>query len=88
MKNAFGWDPFVKTFKEYMAPGAQRPRNDGDKRDQWMVRFSKNVGRNLGPFFQAWGIPTSQKARDSIQNLPVWMPESFPPKPASPQAGS
>jgi hypothetical protein len=88
LKNAFGWEPFVKTFKEYMAPDAQRPRSDNDKRDQWMVRFSKTVGRNLGPFFQAWRIPTSQKAGDSIQNLPVWMPENFPPKPASPQAGS
>jgi hypothetical protein len=40
-----------------------------------MVRFSKAVGKNLGPFFEHWGIPTSQGARDSIKNLPTWMPE-------------
>lgn len=89
LKNAFGWEPFVKTFREYQQlSDRERPVSDDQKRDQWMVRFSKTVGKNLGPFFQAWGIPTSQKARDSIQNLPVWMPENFPPKPAPPQAGS
>ena len=89
MKNAFGWEAFVKTFREYQQlSDRERPESDEEKRDQWMVRFSKTVGKNLGPFFQAWAIPTSQKARDSIQNLPAWMPESFPPKPASPQAGS
>jgi hypothetical protein len=45
-----------------------------------MVRFSRAVGRNLGPFFQAWDIPTSEQARKSIANLPVWMPDNFPPK--------
>jgi hypothetical protein len=45
-----------------------------------MVRFSRAVGKNLGPFFQAWAIPTSEQARKSIADLPVWMPENFPPK--------
>jgi hypothetical protein len=39
-----------------------------------MVRMSKAVGRNLGPFFAAWGVPTSEKARAEIAHLPVWMP--------------
>ena len=51
-----------------------------------MVRFSQTIGKNLGPFFQAWGVPTSQAARDSIQSLPQWLPENFPPK-AEPKAG-
>jgi hypothetical protein len=38
------------------------------------VRFSKAVGKNLGPFFQVWGVPTSDKARASIAKLPGWMP--------------
>ena len=81
LKNAFGWEPFVKTFKEYQQlSGNDRPKSDEQKRDQWLVRFSRTVGKNLGPFFQAWGVPTSQAARDSIQNLPGWMPDNFPPK--------
>lgn len=33
-----------------------------------------------GPFFQAWGVPTSARARQSVAKLPPWMPENFPPK--------
>lgn len=82
LREAFGWDAYKKVFAEYRElPDVQRPKSDDDKRDQWMVRFSRAVGKNLGPFFSAWGVPTSQAARDSIADLPEWMPEGFPPKP-------
>ena len=81
MQKAFGWDAFKKVFAEYRAlPRNERPRSDDDRRDQWMVRLSRTVGRNLGPFFEAWHVPTSEKARASIAALPKWMPEGFPPK--------
>ena len=54
------------------------PKTDDEKRDQWMVRFSRATGKNLGPFFQTWGVPTSQAARDSIQEMPGWMPADWP----------
>ncbi len=81
LKNAFGWEPFVKTFRQYQQLSAsERPKSDDQKRDQWMVRLSQTLGKNLGSFFQAWGVPASQPARDSIQALPQWLPENFPPK--------
>ncbi len=81
LQEAFGWEPFKKVFAEYRRlPPNERPRSDADKRDQWLVRFSRTVGRNLGPFFQAWGVPTSEKARAQVADLPVWMPPDFPPK--------
>lgn len=81
LQEAFGWDAYKKVFAEYRTlPRGERPKNDDEKHDQWMVRFSRAVGRNLGPFFQAWGVPTSEKARASIADLPPWMPEGFPPK--------
>ena len=81
LQEAFGWEPFKKVFAEYRdLPAGKRPRNDDEKRDQWMARFSRTAGKNLGPFFQAWGVPTSEKARASIADLPAWMPEGFPPK--------
>jgi len=81
MINAFGWDAFKQVFAEYRdLPADERPKNDDEKRDQWMVRFSRNVGKNLGPFFQTWGVPTSEAARASIQDLPEWMPAGFPPR--------
>ena len=78
LRDAFGWEPFKAVFAEYRhLPADQRPRNDAEKRDQWMVRFSRACGRNLGPFFQAWGVPTSETARKSIASLPAWMPKEM-----------
>jgi hypothetical protein len=80
LRQAFGWDAYKKVFAEYRGlPGDQHPKSDEEKRDQWLVRMSKTVGRNLGPFFQAWGVPTSEAARASVADLPAWMPEGFPP---------
>jgi len=75
LKDAFGWKPFHDVFAEYRAlPAGDRPRNDAEKRDQWLVRFSKTVGRDLGPFFEDWGIPVSAKARAAVADLPPWRP--------------
>ena len=80
MQEAFGWEAFKKVFAEYrkLSP-AERPKTDDERRDQWLVRFSRTVGRNLGPYFETWGVPTSTTARNSISDLPVWMPEDFTP---------
>ena len=75
---AFGSKSFHDVFAEYRRlPDAERPKSDDARRDQWLVRLSRVVGKNLGPFFQAWGVPTSDGARASIKNLPVWMPDGF-----------
>ena len=81
IRETFGWDAFKKVFAEYRdLPKNQRPRDDAEKRDQWLVRLSRTVGRNLSPFFETWGVPTSEEARASIVDLPVWMPADFPPE--------
>ncbi|MFO0963670.1 MAG: M60 family metallopeptidase [Phycisphaerales bacterium] len=80
LKNGFGWEIFTRLFREYDAlPAAERPKSQEERRDAWMVRFSRAAGRNLGPFFEAWGVPTSAAARASIADLPAWMPPGFPP---------
>jgi hypothetical protein len=80
LQRAFGWDAYKRVFAEYRDLSEdERPKTDDEKRDQWLTRFSRAVGANLGPFFTAWGIPTSEKARGSVSHLPVWMPEGFPP---------
>jgi len=77
----FGWRPFETVFGEYSRlREADRLKWDDDKRDQWLVRFSKAAGRNLGPFFQAWGVPTSEAARASIKRLPAWMTTAIAPE--------
>jgi len=52
-----------------------------------MVRFSRHVQKNLGPFFQAWGVPTSKKARESIAYLPEWSGFGVDPLPAGKPEG-
>jgi hypothetical protein len=80
LQQEFGWSAFHAVFKAYeqLKPD-QRPADDSAKRDQWMTRFSRQTGRNLGPFFEAWGVPTSTAARSALQDLPTWMPVQFPP---------
>lgn len=79
LEREFGWEAFKRVFAEYRGLAKeQRPRSDDEKRDQWMVRFSRTCGKNLGPFFKAWGVPTSDAARKSIAELPEWMPAGFP----------
>lgn len=76
---AFGWDSVKKYLRNYEGPNAGvMPKNDLEKRDQFMTRYSRVIGKNLGPFFQGWGVPTSQGARDSLKDLPVWVPAGFP----------
>ncbi|HAZ63924.1 MAG TPA: hypothetical protein DCZ72_10000 [Armatimonadetes bacterium] len=75
LQQAFGWGAFQRTFASYEAAAeGELPGNDDQKRDQWLVRFSRTVGRDLSPFFEAWGVPTSQAARDSLSDLAPWCP--------------
>jgi hypothetical protein len=78
LQERFGWEPFIEVFAEYRdLPDHERPKNDDAKRDQWLVRFSRTVGHDLGPFFEAWGVPTSESARASLHDLPAWMPDAL-----------
>ncbi|MFN0205505.1 MAG: M60 family metallopeptidase, partial [Planctomycetota bacterium] len=79
IKDAFGWDVYKKIFAEYRTlKRHERPKNDDEKRDQWMLRLSKTVNKNLGPFFDAWGVPVSEEAKKKISGLDAWMPDGFP----------
>ncbi|RYG31402.1 hypothetical protein EON81_22970, partial [bacterium] len=75
--DAFGWEALTDVFATYEKSGNVDPKTEEEKRDQWMIRYAKRVNRNLGPFFLAWGVPTSEAARKEIADLPAWMPEGF-----------
>ena len=78
IRNEFGWEPIWRAINEYTKASADElPKSDLEKRDQWMVRLSRNCGRNLAPFFEKWGVPTSQEARDSLADLPTWISDEF-----------
>ncbi len=72
---AFGWESwraYLYSFSD--AKFGPMPQSDDDKRDQFLVRYSKIVNRNLGPFFEAWGIPVSPEAKAEVSKLESWMP--------------
>ena len=76
VQREFGWEPFASAIASYN-DGGPAPKNDADERDQWMIRLSRAIDRDLGPYFQAWGIPTSESARAEIAGLEPWMPEEL-----------
>lgn len=72
---AFGWESWRAYLHSFAnAEFGPLPQSDQEKRDQFLIRYSKIVNRNLGPFFEAWGIPVSPQARDAVSKLEGWMP--------------
>ncbi len=74
----FGWE----SWKTYLHSFADRsfgpePENDSEARDQFLIRYSKIVNRNLGPFFDFWGIPVSSAAKEKVSQLEPWMPKGL-----------
>jgi hypothetical protein len=79
LQQEFGWETFRKVFAGYKnLPTAERPQTDAAKHEQFMIRFSTATGKNLAPFFQAWGLPISSAAAVEVASLPGWMPEDWP----------
>lgn len=75
---AFGWESwraYLHSFGDSKF-GAD-PSNDTEARDQFLVRYSKITNKNLGPFFDAWGIPVSSSAKAEVSKLDAWMPKEM-----------
>ena len=75
---AFGWE----SWRAYLHSFADEsfgpiPQSDDQTRDQFLIRYSKISQRNLGPFFDFWGIPVSEEAKQAVSYFDVWMPEGL-----------
>lgn len=75
---AFGW----KSWRTYLhsfedSSFGPPPANDDERRDQFLIRYSKIANKNLGPFFDAWGIPVSSGAKAAVEKLEPWMPKGL-----------
>ena len=56
MQREFGWDAYRQVFAKYRSlPDAARPKSDDEKRDQWLVRFSRQVGSQPRSFLRGVG---------------------------------
>lgn len=76
----FGWQPFKDVNADYLLlTPASSPSTDQDKIDQWVLRFSQKVGKNLGPFFKTtWRVPVSQSVLDQLALLATWPASTSP----------
>jgi hypothetical protein len=77
VQQEFGWEPFQKAFREYRSlKDHERPKNDDEKRDQWLVRLSRACDADLSFLFSAWGVPVSDAARGAAAALKPWRPQN------------
>lgn len=76
--DGFGWEAWRKYLHSFADPAfGSVPKSDDEKRDQFLVRYSKITNKNLGPFFDFWGIPVSSSAKAEVSKLEAWMPEGM-----------
>ena len=78
----FGW-PAMKTFlknyeRDINNPNARNmlPVTNQDKIDQWVIRYSRIVQRNIKPHFQMFGLPVSSSVDARVAHLPGWCVEN------------
>jgi len=79
IQEEFGWEPLIAVQERYLAdaPG-DAPGSDQARIDRWAVRMSEETGRDLTPFFDAWGIPLSAGVYGAVGGLPPWTDHPMP----------
>ncbi len=71
----FGWESWRAYLHSFADPAfGAKPKTDDETRDQFLIRYSKITKKNLGPFFEYWGIPVSASAKEAVSGMEAWMP--------------
>ena len=78
--HAFGFDAFHTAFDRIRAVANPFPQNKAEERNLFLIHFSESVGRDLSPYFDAWGIDVFDASRKRLKPLPAWMPMAPNPK--------
>jgi hypothetical protein len=76
----FGWDPMYKFMSDYESDLNKRynmPKNNQEKIDQWVIRYSKILQKNIKPHFEVFGLPVSSQVDQMLSTLPKWIPKDF-----------
>ena len=80
--DGFGWDTMKSVLIGYEADrmlddSTLLPSDEQEKKDQWLVRYSKMAKHNLSKFMKdIWGLEISDSAKKEVEafGLPSWMP--------------
>ncbi|MBS1700558.1 MAG: hypothetical protein JST12_02775 [Armatimonadetes bacterium] len=76
IREEFGWKPFQTLFAEFRdLPRDQQPKSELEKHDQFLVRMSTILKRDLSRYLTAWGVPLSDDAKAKCHQYPEWMPK-------------
>lgn len=74
----FDWESWRKYLYSFADDSfGPTPKTDDEKRDQFLVRYSKIANKNLGPLFDAWGIIVSSSAKAEAAKFGDWMPKGM-----------
>lgn len=68
----FGWQSIRKFLSEYendLNSNRNLPCNNQEKLDQWVLRYSKIVGYNIGPYFERFGLPVSRGIHKKLAHM-------------------
>ena len=51
------------------------PKSDLDKMQEWVIRYSKQVGYNLSPVFEFWRWPITDETKEELSHLDPYFPD-------------
>lgn len=79
LADGFGWEAYKHVYGSYELDNANHPENlpsgNQEKMEQWLVRFSNQVGYDLSEFMiDTWGFPIAPERVAQVSHLPSWMP--------------
>jgi len=76
IREEFGWQPFQTLFAEFRdLPRSEQPKNEDEKHDQFLVRMSRILKRDLSRYFEIWGVKNSAEAKAKCSQYQAWMPK-------------
>lgn len=74
----FGWEPMYRFMSDYEYDMKHNrgalPKSNQDKIDQWIIRYSKIINRNIKPQFELWGLPVSENVDAYVNGLDIFCP--------------
>jgi hypothetical protein len=74
----FGWQSMYRFMAEYEQDiknnSLDLPKTNQQKIDQWVLRYSRIVGKNIKPQFEMFGIPVSLECDLLLDDLELWCP--------------
>lgn len=73
----FGWGTMRQVLSDFRVLD-RAPASDAEKSDLWARFYSLRSGRNLVPYFRAWGLEAGEATAAVTRELPAWMPEGWP----------